>query len=163
MPEKPDWLPEIVSVDGEPFQIFEMLYHIFCRDFKDSTCLFRTYPVWYDRRIVDGQYEEGFWHLIAREDRTTGERLFDPRRAERLPWCGASIKNSYDPIIKVWNYLEGKGKIHTYIWLERFDYVIILKRREQRIGIVYFLVTAFHVDGARKRNQLQRKFENREP
>ena len=162
MCDKAVWLPDIVSVDGEPFQIFQMLYRIFCRDFKDSQCIFRTYPVWYDRRILDDKYEEGFWHLIAREDRITGERLFDPRRAERLPWCAPSIKNSYDPIIKVWNYLEAKEKVHTYIWLENFDYVIILRRREQRGGLIYFLVTAFHVDGTRKRNQLKKKFEKRE-
>ncbi len=161
MSEKPDWLPDMLSIGGEPSQIFKMLYQIFCRDFKDSTCLFRTYPVWYDRRILDGKYEEGFWHLITKEDKETGERLLDLRRAERLPWCGSSIHNSYDPILKVWNYLEGKNRINTYIWLEKFDYVIILQRKEQRIGTVYFIVTAYHVDGSRRIKQLQNKFENK--
>lgn len=161
MSEKPAWLPDMLSIGGEPSEIFKMLYQVFCRDFKDSPCLFRTCPVWYDRRKIDGEYEEGFWHLITREDEETGERLLDTRRAERLPWCGPSIRNSFDPILKVWNYLEGKNRINTYIWLEKFDYVIILQKKEHRIGTVYFMVTAYYIDGSRTKKQLQNKFGNK--
>lgn len=74
-----------------------------------------------------------------------GGRTFDPRRAERLPWCGLTISNSKDPFVTVWDYMEGGGRIRTYIWLETLDYVVILEKRRQRIGTIAFLVTAYHV------------------
>ena len=161
MPDKPSWLPEMISVEGEPKAIFETLYRIFSKDFKETRRTYKTYPVWHDRRIIDGKYEEGFWHLISRDDKKTKERLFDPRRAERLPWCGPTISHSSDAFIKAWNYYEGKGGISTYIWIEDLNYVIILKPREQRVGKVYFLKTAYYIDGDRKKNQLQKKYGRR--
>jgi len=86
MTKKPDWLPEIVSVDGEWDQVLARLYNIFDTDFKQTKRFFEGRPVWWDRRILAGNhYEEGFWHLITKTDQSTNERLLDPRRAERLP------------------------------------------------------------------------------
>lgn len=58
---------------------------------------------------------EAFWHLITRTDDLTGERLFDPRRAERLIWCATIIRNSMDPAVKQRMYSEGTGKIRRYL------------------------------------------------
>jgi len=158
----PSWLPHKVSVDGQWERILAMLYSIFVRDFIDSSPLFEGRTILFDDRIVDGQYEEGFWHLITKNDYNTGDRLLDPPRAERLPWCAPTIKNSNDPAIKVWNYQEGSGRLRTYLWLDQLDYVVILEIRPQRRGEVAFLFTAYHVDGASTRKKLQTKFLNRE-
>jgi hypothetical protein len=107
------------------------------------------------------RYEEGFWHLITRDDRVVGERLLDPRRAERLPWCGPTISHPNDVSVRVWDYKEGGGRIRTYLWLEILDYVIILEKRRQRGGEIAFLITAYHVDGESQRRNLNRKFANR--
>jgi hypothetical protein len=71
----PQWLPELVSANGDPHEVFAMLYAIFDADFRSAARQFRTMPVWWDRRVVDLPYEEGFWHLITRKDYCTGERL----------------------------------------------------------------------------------------
>ena len=87
--EKPHWLPSIVTVDGEWNHVLSILYGIFDKDIKQAKRFIQGKPVWWDRRILEGeQYEEGFWHLISKDDQKTKDRLFDPRRAERLPWCG---------------------------------------------------------------------------
>lgn len=162
----PIWLPHTVSVNGEWNNVLAFLYGIFEEDFINSSPLFEGRTILWDDRILDGQYEEGFWHLITKDEytngRATGIRLFDPRRAERLPWCAPTITNSIDPAVKVWKYREGSGRLRTYLWLDQFDYVVVLEIRTQRRGEVAFLFTAYHVDGASTRKKLYNKYLNRE-
>lgn len=157
----PEWLPELVSVNGEPSTVFARLYEIFHADFHQVERRFLTFPVRWDRRVLEPPYEEGFWHLITRKDFSTGVRLVDFRRAERLPWCGPAISNCSDACVKVWDYEEGDRRIRTYVWLEHYDYVVILEKRVVRNGGVAHLVTAFHIDGRQKRADLERKFQKR--
>ncbi len=159
----PVWLPPTVNVNGEPDKVFVMLYGIFDADIRRGGRQFLTMPVWWDRRVIDPPYEEGFWHLITRKDHAVGERLLDFRRAERLPWCGPVISNCGDHCVRVWDYQEGDGRVRIYLWLEQYDYVIILERKAKRLGMVAFLVTAFHVDGPQRREGLERKYRNRQP
>ena len=158
----PEWLPETIPVDGEWHGTLSHLYRIFECDFKETRRFFQALPVRWDTTILPGEcYEEGFWHLITGDNHQTGERLFEPRRAERLPWCGPTITNSQHEAVKVWDYQEGKKRVRTYIWLESWDYVIILERRQTRKGGIAFLLTAFHVDGPSRRRNLLRRYENR--
>lgn len=160
----PTWLPDIINVNGEWSQVIQILYRIFETDIKQTQRFIDNLPVWWDRNIQTGEiYEEGFWHLITKEDYAAKVRLPDFRRAERLPWCGPAISNASDPIIKIWNYKEDAKRVRIYIWLEQFDYVIVLERRKQRFGEIAFLITAFHIDGESKRRNLQQKYKNREP
>jgi len=160
--ERPVWLPDIVSVDGEWEQVLSRLYAVFEADFKVTGCSFQEKPVWWDRRILPGdRYEEGFWHLISKQDQKASERLFDPRRAERLPWCRPTLVNSRELELKVWDYREAGGRLRTYVWLRDWAYVVILEKKMQRCGEVAFLITAFYVDGDSKRKDLQRKYERR--
>ena len=157
----PAWLPHIVKVDGRWEHVLPMLYSIFTGDFIKVQRTFEGREVHWDERKLDGKYEEGFWHLITKTDHSSGERLPDFRRAERLPWCGPTISNSTDNAVKVWDYREGNGKILTYLWLELWDYVVILEKKKQRKGEIAFLVTAYYVSGASTRRNLQRKYGNR--
>jgi hypothetical protein len=157
-----EWLPETITVDGEWQGILFRLYRIFECDFKDTRRVFQALPVRWDTSILPGErYEEGFWHLITRDNHKTRERLFEPKRAERLPWCGPTITNSHHEAVKVWDYNEGKKRVRTYIWLDTRDYAIILERRQTRKRRIAFLITAFHVDGPSRRRSLLRKYENR--
>lgn len=161
--QPPSWLPEIVSVNGQWEQVLKRLYSIFERDFVRGGCRFQDMPVWWDRHKSDGdEYEEGFWHLITKMDNHSGERLLDPRRAERLPWCRPTLTNSTDPEVKVWDYRESDGRLATYVWLENWDYVIIVRKRQQNRGPIAFLVTAYHVDYNSTRRNLRRKYEKGE-
>lgn len=157
----PAWLPPTANVNGEPHKVFARLYEIFDTDFRVANLHFKSMPLWWDRRVLDPPYEEGFWHLITRKDHTSGDRLLDFRRAERLPWCGPTISNCADSCVKVWRYEEGDRRIRTYVWLEASDYVVILEQKLRGPRVIAYLVTAFHVDGSRKRADLDRKYRNR--
>ena len=168
MTTTPPWLPPIISVDGEYHAVVRRLYEIFNRDFNLGRPRLGTLQVWWNRRTPPGdQYEEGFWHLITRKDKKTGERLHDPRRAERLPWCAPTICHHTDPAVKMWDYREANGKARTYVWLEHFDYVILFdnrKVRERKTGRemkIAFLLTAYHLDGPWMRRSFRRKYEKR--
>jgi hypothetical protein len=128
----PESLPAMVNVNGEPDKVFSLLYAIFDADFQSSGRRFQTMLVWWDRRVIDPPYEEGFWHLITRKDYGSGERLLDFRRAERLPWCGPAITNCGDGCVRVWDYEEGDLRLRTYVWLEAHDYVVILEKHTKR-------------------------------
>lgn len=158
----PGWLPPIVRVDGRWEDVLRMLYGIFTEDFIESGPTFKGLKIQWDKRIVEGNYEEGFWHLITKTDSLSGERLLDSRRAERLPWCAPTISNAENPAVRVWDYLEGNGRIRTYLWLNLWDYVVILEKRPGRSGEIAFLITAYYIEGASTRRNLQRKYEHRE-
>ncbi len=158
---KPDWLPDMVPVSGEWDKILARLYAIFDVDFKKCRPFLHKMPVWWDQRIEKGdKYEEGFWHLISRDDWQTKERLFDPRRAERMPWCCPILLHAGDAAVKLWDYQEGK-RVRTYVWLEDHDYVIVLEKRRQNRGEVAFLITAYYVDGPSTKRSFERKYAQR--
>lgn len=153
-----DWLPPILSLSGTWEQIVSTLYSIFEKDFKRARPSFQDHKVLWDRRILPNQsYEEGFYHLISIDDQSTGERIPDFRRAERLPWCAPTITHSNDNAVKVWDYLEGKGQIRTYVWLEEGDYCIVLEKLKIQVRKRAMLITAFYVDGPSRRRNLRNK------
>jgi hypothetical protein len=160
--EAPPWLPPIVSTNGGWEEVLTRLYAIFDRDFKQGKPEFQGRIVFWDNRIPPGEkYEEGFWHLITKKEYHTGDRLLDPPRAERLPWCAPTIQHSDDGTIKVWDYTEGTGRVRTYVWLEDSDYLVILEKKKGRTREIAFLVTAYYVDGEGTRRSLKRKYASR--
>jgi len=56
----PDWLPAKVDTNGEWAEVLERLYRVFQVDFIGPGCFFLNSPVWWDRRKLDGEHEEGF-------------------------------------------------------------------------------------------------------
>ena len=53
------------------------------------------------------------------------------------------------------------GYVLMYVWLENWDYVLILERRPQKIGEIAFLITAFYIDGDSKKRDLRKKLEKK--
>jgi hypothetical protein len=162
-PAAPPWLPGTISVGGDWDAVRKALYEIFRHDFAQGECEFQGRPVWWNRsREEDDPHEEGFWHLITSLDQGQNERLFEPRRAERLPWCKPTIVNSFRAEVTVWDYQEASGRIRTYLWLKDWDYVVVLEKTKLCGGRdIAFLITAFYVSGNQTRRTLQRKFEAR--
>lgn len=158
---KPRWLPNTISLDGEWEKTLVRLYSIFEQDFIQTQCHFEKRQVWWDDRKFDGRYDEGFWHIISTTDRETLERIPDFERAKRLPWCAPAISNSQDPQVKCWDFREGNGKIRTYLWIEQWDYLVILEKRTVKLGEIAFLITAYHIGGNSTRRNLTRKYEQR--
>jgi Protein of unknown function (DUF3800) len=97
--------------------------------------------------------------VVTRTDPSTGERIPDFRRAERLKWCLPVIKNYNTPEVTFWKYDHGNKSIRTYLWLKEHDYVVVMEEREKRGHA--FLNTAFHVDGPSVRRSLEKKFEKK--
>lgn len=154
---RPDWLPDIVSVNGPWGTVVARLYEVFRQDFCEAGCSFQGRPVWWDRTKSDSPFEETFWHLITQFDYQQKERLFDPRRAERLPWCKPTITHCDEPVVSLWDYRESNGDVRTYLWLENWDYIVILQKKQLNRDPVAFLVTAFYVEGDSTRKKLRRK------
>lgn len=161
----PAWLPKIFDVNGDWTAKVNELYAIFRNDFIINRPTFNNLPIkWDDRRLDGDSFEEGFWHLVTRQDHSNGSRLPDFRRAERLPWCMAVLKNHNDAAVTLFCHDHGKKNRHgediirTYLWLRELYYVVILEERKRQRH--FFLHTAFHVD-KRWEYTLKEKFEKR--
>ena len=153
----PDWLPSMVSVTPWTSKTFEMLYEIFKRNFKISQPLFEGVPVWTFPEKDSGK-EVIFWHLTHRQDEETGERLPDPRRSERLPWVRKMIENARKDEILVWDYMEAKGTVNTYIWLKDYNFLVLMKKYPDGRRR---LLTSFYIDYPNYRRKLEKKYARR--
>jgi hypothetical protein len=169
--DMPDWLPDMVGVDGGFAEVTQKLYAIFHNDFVSKKRELRGAEVWHDKRVQRGEtYEEGFWHLITRDSVGNDQRLFDPRRAERLPWCAPLLGHADDACVQYWVCIE-RAKSVCYVWLPEWDYVVILEMRKLKPRwqggrvlperTIAFLKTAYHVDGKSQKLSLEKKYERR--
>jgi len=161
MAETPDFLPPILDLRGTWEEILERLYAVFSRDFKKGAVHHRGIRIISDNRVLpDGHdKEEGFWHVVSKEDRTSRERLIDYRRAERLPWARPMMESADITEIRVFDYDHGTkdAGVRRYIWLAEYDYVLILQRKKK----VLFWITAYYVDSEGGRKDLSRRYEKR--
>jgi hypothetical protein len=156
----PTWLPAMHLMSPWNEQVTENLYTIFHRDFIQNPALYAGYQVWFFPGKDRGK-ELIFWHLVEREDPPqSGNRLADFRRSERLPWARPMLDNHGQPEIKAWDYEEGDGDVHTYVWLENYDYLILMKRYPDGRRR---LITAHWIEFNSKRKNLLKKFKKRLP
>ena len=160
MCDQPDFLPPIINLDGSYEEIIERLYAVFRRDFIENRARHLGRNVAINGVINEFSQGkvEGFWHVITRGDVNKTNRLIDHRRAERLPWSKPLMENPYHEEIKFFFYDEGDSRkgIRHYIWLENYNYIVILQRKKTH----FIWVTAFFVDD-RKPQYFQNKFERR--
>lgn len=173
MCSSPSWLPAMAEVNPWTADTYDMLYAIFRRDLVTSQPRYCGQQVWYFRDMEDGK-EALFWHLTSREVKpkpvprrmrkyaaeiqVQPGRYPDLRRSERLPWVRPMIENSQQPEVLAWDYKEGDGDIHTYLWLKNLDFVAIMKKYpDGRCR----LVTSFYVDQEHTRRTFERKYATR--
>lgn len=153
----PNWLPAMAVVNPWTDQTFDSLYQIFHKDFTSSKPSYDGRIVWFFPQKEGGK-ELLFWHLTSKNDKVTGERLPDLRRSERLPWVRPLIDNHKQPETLDWDYREGDGDIHTYIWLKDHDFVAILKKyKDGRRRII----TSYFIDYNHKKSKLRKKYKRR--
>jgi hypothetical protein len=156
----PNWLPPLLDVSRWTDTTAGQLYEVFIRDFKGVNLHIDGQRVSHIPDLEEDGKESIFWHLVQREDESTGIRLPDLARCARLPWVAAIISNANQPEVVRWDYRESKGHINTYLWLKEFDYVVILRKFDNGGRR---LVTAHCVDGSGTKRTLERKFKNRMP
>ena len=162
MSEIPSWLPEVIAFTGDWDGWIAALYGVFSHDFKEHPTYFHAKKVIFDRKTPPGDvYEEGFWHLVTRTDKRTGQRLPEFPRGEKLPWCSPTIQNCGDSSVRVWDYEDRQDRIRTYVWLETHDYVVVLEKKTRKLPHVMFLVTAFNLDGESRRRAMKKKYDKR--
>ena len=157
----PSFLPAVLDSSGSWEGFLTRLYAVFTSDFKQHTTVHEGLPVRYDNRVLpDGAgKEEGFWHAISKDDRVSGQRLPDYRRAERLPWARPALEAAARDEIRVFDYDHGpkdKG-IRRYVWLHGHDYVLILMKRKK----AFQWITAYYVDSDGSRRDLHHRYTDR--
>ena len=135
-----EFLPDMVVIP-DPFEFNPVLTNLYCifeRDIKLYDLRYKDLCVFHDKRKVDSDYEEGFWHLI---ERGKGNRQLDLKRAKRLPWIRPLIENSDDPRLYKWIEAEldkkGQSQEVTLILYKEENYIVVLKKRIARRN--YFL------------------------
>jgi hypothetical protein len=152
---------------------YDMLYAIFRRDFVETKPRYCGHVVWHFPQMEDGK-ETLFWHLTSREVKPKPVprrmrkfaaqvmeqpgRYPDLRRSERLPWVRPLIENSQQSQVLAWDYEEGNGDVHTYVWLKNQDFVAIMKKYPDGRRR---LITSFYVDKEYKRRSFERKYADR--
>jgi len=154
----PAWLPELFPAEPWHRDTYDRLYEVFERDFIRTQPSYKGSPIWVFPELEDGKLVI-FWHLTSREDHGTGIRYPDIERCTKLPWVKCLIEQAGSrPEIRDWDFEEGDGKIHTYIQLLGWDFVVILKKYPDGRRR---LVSAYCIDFEHKRQKLQKKYENR--
>ena len=157
MSDMPDWLPEPLKLGAWSTQTYDHLYEWFQNEILSAPLEYDSQEVWYFREKEDG-YEKLFWHLTSREDTATKERFPDLPRCTRLPWLRPVLRNASKPEVLHWDHVEGDGTTKTYVWLEAYDYVVILKKFDNGSRR---LITAYWIEYANEKNKLLKKYERR--
>ncbi|KIC56525.1 hypothetical protein RM53_12075 [Brevundimonas nasdae] len=150
MTDEPPMLPDFLVTDGEWQNVCANLYEEFESTFKRPPRLtIKNKLIAFDGRKLDDDKEEGFWHVVSRGK--GDDRMFDPSRARRLCWLRSMIQGEAPGVIR-FEYHDGKTN-KIYAWLEEEDYVVVLAEKQN----VVLLVTAFFIDQAWLRSDLQRR------
>lgn len=149
-----NWLPAPLDYNpyrGREADFIEAAYQVFCTDFLQTPlrCNGKTVVINNVRTYLDR--EETFWHLISTESGTTGNRLPDYERCERLPWIRPIIEQiGQKSEILVWKNTRRKKRgrskkksVHTPVLFNdtQYPHLIILEEKKN----VCMLLTSYHI------------------
>ena len=104
-----------------------------------------------------------FHHLTTKDDKDEkgnllGTRSFELARSQRLHWVRHHVEERKKDNMDIFSYkdrVKGKSIIRTYIYDMEQEYVIILE--PQRSGTDYYLLTAYHLNEPRGKEQIETK------
>lgn len=138
----------------------KLAYNVFKRDFLDSKCFLEKILICSksSKKIEISQklnVEEVFWHIISRKNSSI--RTFDEQRAKRIEWVKCIILDYDKNHIKRFYYYESNGKIRLYLWLEQYDFVVILEKIITKTEEA-FIVTSFYIDNSKKKEEFAKKY-----
>lgn len=160
----PTWLPAPMLLEdykGDLAAYLSDVYSRFAQDIKRNPLAFRGRTVDFDRSTEPPDHRErGFWHVIS--EGNEGSSVGEPNllRCSRVPWIRAILQNEGDSRVTTWLRKVGRED-RLHIWLEEFDYIIVLSCSKNK----WFLVTAFVTDyeHTRKKHRKHREeFEKRQ-
>ncbi|HEB32101.1 MAG TPA: hypothetical protein ENI15_14725 [Spirochaetes bacterium] len=76
---------------------------------------YNNLPVYHDSRILPDRKnkEEGFWHLITKENNINRERCFNEHRARHLHWIKLLIENTDKDEVYPFEYGNYRRNVQT--------------------------------------------------
>jgi hypothetical protein len=171
---RPVWLPAelLLAAAAWPAPL-GALQAVFEADFVQTPPSYNGLTVGHNPRLhPEYAVAQTLWHIISKDDfvfnprlhRRVKQRVFDAVRAKKLPWCKpvivqADAGNLSD--VCIWEKLEAHGRTRIYCWLKVCDYLVILERYvNQQGGASLLLITAFYVDYAKKREELDLAYQH---
>lgn len=152
----PKWLPALVTLGdygGDWNAYVDALYQYFSADFVRSRPIYDSRPVGAIRSPISDGKVSGFWHLVS-EGKDEASRLPNLRRCERIRWPRPIIEHCQSEEVKCWTNKRG-GDRRVVLWLEEFDYVVILADRREYL----LLWTAYYIDYNHTRKKLYKEYE----
>lgn len=98
-------------------------------------------------------YPETFVHLITRKG-SSGRRIYDPYRAQRLHWIKAILLEQEHEEIKYFEYEEDDGSIRDYYWYDEGNFLVIM----EKVRPDYLIITSFHIDDSKSRKKYEKRY-----
>ena len=141
MSSNSNWLPELITFNGNWSEYEDKLYAIFSQHFLNSNPYFMGKKVIPRRNpMYNGKYES-YFHITCGHTKETDERSPDLRRCERIEWPRAFIENSNcickqncsDFIIWKKRY---KNKYRYSLLLKSEKYIVILEERANYFNLI---------------------------
>lgn len=155
---RPDWLPRELNIRSSIHDDYRYFHEIFVRDLSDLSDIKIDGKGVYIDRGKDNfrpEYERGFMHFVTRGEKDN--RIIDYARARKLNWILPVLTHYKEPEVKAF-WSKGPRDRSLYLWLEDFDFLIILKdwkgskNRGTRV-----IVTSYSVDKS-YRKVLRKRF-----
>lgn len=158
---RPDWLPRELELNNSSLQEdYNCLHEIFLRDLSNlDGIIVDGKSVYIDRGKdeIYPEYERGFLHFVTR--RNGDARPIDYERAKKLNWVLPVLKHYMEPEVKAF-WSVGPKDEGLYLWLEEYDFLIILKDwKGSKNNGTRIVVTSYSVDGSYRRS-LEKRFRD---
>lgn len=157
----PDWLPPLVTFDGDwnSFdEYIERVYEVFRQDFvRRRPPPFEGVPV-SPRRYPEHQGKHAsFWHLVT-EGKIEQCRYPVVERCERIGWPRALLEHAAE--LPTWRN-KRRADERALVALPDFDYVLVLQERSPADAAgerhrFFLLLTAYPVSQAHRRAKLRK-------
>ncbi len=125
----------------------QKLYELYKEDFIDNPFQIdgKQIKIISKKSKIPGysNYDETFVHLITREIRSVGLRIFEQKRANRIHWIKEILVNHPSDGIRYFKKRNEEGICQEFFWCYYNDFLVILKP----IGASLLIVTGFSIDG----------------
>ena len=156
----PDWLSPPLEISGANIEeTYQKLYEVYLKIVSElDTIVVDGKHVVFDRNpdAVMPQFEGAFMHFVTRGAGSV--RVYDEARASKIHWIVPLLKHYEDEDVKSF-WCQGPKVNTLYIWLEEYNYVLILKdMKSAKFSETRMVVTAFSVDSD-YRKSLRKKYQ----
>ncbi len=159
---RPEWLDPPLDVNGLNInQTYNYLYSVYNQTLSDIDNIVvdgKHVSIDRSKSEEDPEYERAFIHFITRK-RGEGRkaiRSYDEERARKIHWIKPLLLHYRDEAVKSF-WSKGPKENSLYIWLEEFDYLLVLKDvKSARYNGFRMVITAY----SETKQSLYKKYRN---